>query len=175
MKDLKHYIIDESLKDKIKEFFNKFKKDKSEVKSVKPVEEYKDQIVTEQDIDDIIKQKMKADTQGYMFNHVEMTMLGKYKPVTSEYGKKQAKFMELSYKQGMLDYAYRNFAGTLNEDKFGEKDCDRLYYKASKLEDRGIGLCVLGRYFYGRGLAEELNLKCETKIDVDLEKEYSKQ
>lgn len=47
MKDLSHYIIDESLKDKIKEFFNKFKKDKTEVKSVKPVEEYKDQVVTE--------------------------------------------------------------------------------------------------------------------------------
>lgn len=169
MKDLSHYIIDESLKDKIKEFFNKFKKDKTEVKSVKPVEEYKDQVVTEQDIDDIIEQKVKADTNGYMFSRVEMTMLGKIKPVTSEYGKKQAKFMELSYKQGMLDYAYRNFKGTLDEDKFGESDCQRLYRRAEKSQDRGLGICVLGRYFYGRGLAEELNIKCETKIDVDLE------
>lgn len=169
MKDLRHYIIDESLKDKIKEFFDKFKKDKSEVKSVKPVEEYKDQIVTEQDIDDIIEQKMKADTQGHMFGHLEMTMLGKYKPVSSNYGKLESKFMKLSYKQGMLDYAYRNFAGTLNEDRFGERDCNKLYSRAEKSQDRGLGLCVLGRYFYGRGLAEELNLKCETKIDVDLE------
>lgn len=104
-----------------------------------------------------------------MFSRVEMTMLGKYKPVTSEYGKKQAKFMELSYKQGMLDYAYRNFKGTLDEDKFGEHDCQRLYSRAEKSQDRGLGICVLGRYFYGRGLAEELNIKCETKIDVDLE------
>lgn len=169
MKDLRHYIIDESIKDKIKEFFNKFKKDKTEVKSVKPVEEYKDQVVTEQDIDDIIEQKVKADTNGYMFSRVEMTILGKYKPVTSKYGQMQAKFMELSYKQGMLDYAYRNFTGTLDEDKFGERDCQRLYSRAEKSQDRGLGLCVLGRYFYGRGLAEELNLKCETKIDVDLE------
>lgn len=169
MKDLKHYIIDESIKDKIKKFFNKFKKDTSEVKSLKPVEEYKDQVVTEQDIDDIIEQKVKADKTGDMFGHLEMVIFGKYKPVSSKYGQLQAKFIRLSYKQGMLDYAYRNFAGTLDEDKFGERDCDRLYHRAEKFNNRGLGLCVLGRYFYGRGLAEDLNLKCETKIDVDLE------
>lgn len=162
MKDIKTYIIEENLKDKIKGWINKFKKSKEPEKiwSDEDLQEFKDKTITEEDVDKIIdiREKIeKSNKSDYLFGTSNSTL------------------SKLAYKQAILDYAYLNFKGQLNQDKFGEKHADSAYYKACK--DNGedslsIGagyyaLPILGRYFYGWSCAKELKLKCETKIKVD--------
>lgn len=163
MKDLKLYIIEESIKDKIKGWISKFKKSKEPEKifTEDDLNEFKDKSITEEDVDKIINIREKLDKSSFLFGNP-----------SNNYNYNLRK---LSYKQAILDYAYLNFKDQLNQDKFGERHADSAYYKACKdngynsssISAGSIGLSVLGRYFYGWSCAQELNLKCETKIEVN--------
>lgn len=152
MINLANYIIQESFRSKIHDFFNKFIKDNSSIKETKTLESFKDTIITEKEADEIADIKESQDKKNWLFGSGS-----------------DKEWYRLVYKQAMLDFAYRNFSGTLDFDPFGENGCDTLFNKIMKLtNNRGIGLICLARYFYGFGLAKELNLKCTSKIELDL-------
>lgn len=165
MKNLQAYIIEESLKDKIKSWIEKFKKKREPEKifTEEDLNEFKNKTITEEDADKIIEIRQKIEDgkkSDYLFGSGtdDTTTLRKN-----------------AYKQAILDYAYLNFKGQLKTDSFGENHADRAFYKACK--DNGedsteiragyYGLPIFGRYFYGWGCAEKLNLKCETEIKVN--------
>ena len=164
MMTLKEYIIQESLKEKVKGWIEKFKKqvEPKKIFTEADLEEFKDKTVTEEDVDKIIEIREKIDKNHYLFtnkkNNENYNILNK-----------------LSYKQAILDYAYLNFENRLNEDKFGERHCELAFRKACEDNDEHpsnvsagyYALPVLGRYSYGWSCAENLNLKCEKEIKVN--------
>lgn len=167
MKHFSDYIVEEGLKDKIKGWINKFKKSKEPEKifTEEDLAEFKGKNITEEDADKIveIREKIeKSKNSDYLFGTLKI----------SGYSYTLRK---LAYKQAILDYAYLNFKNELNRDKFGEDHADAAYYKACKdnnydsssVAAGSLGLPILGRYFYGWSCAKELNLKCETKIEVN--------
>ena len=170
MKNITDYITEGIVKDRIKSYLDRFRKDRSDVKTTKTVEDYRDMTVTEDEIDEIIAIKDREDTKGFLFGGSEYTFSKGFVPMKDKSNDRSYIWTKLGYKQGMLDFAYRNFSGTLGSDPFGEKDCDSMYYRVERKhnDDRDIQSAVLSRYFYGFNLAKELNLKCENKIELDI-------
>jgi len=125
------------------------------------LEIFKNRIISEKDVDNIIYLMYNIDKNhhssyyfGISHNHIEL--------------------VKLAYKQAILDYAYLNFKNQLNQDYFGEHSCNSASYHVA--EDNGqdsnciaagyFQLPVLSRHTYGWELARKLNLKCSERIKI---------
>jgi len=158
MKSLNSYIIQESLKDKIKALINKFKKEKVPEKVYKEEDllEYKDKEITLEDGDEIFD--IYTNTLPY------------HNGRTSELEKN-------AFKQGLFDYAWCNYSREVDKnfrfDEFGDKFADEGYSRANHesgydWDEVGVGMKFMEPFFWGWKCAEKLNLKYNSKDMVKL-------
>lgn len=160
MKSLKEHIIEEGIKDKIKSFINKFKKEKipEKVYSSEDLEKYKDQIITPEDADDIIDILIHTD---YYFKEF---LTNKYEP-EREHIKQEA------CKHAILDYAYENNKDQIKHDKYGERHANQAEYECSKqygvesssITAGGLILAMIRPYIMGWSFADKMKFKAEEK------------
>ena len=158
MMTLKEYIIQESLKDKIKSLINKFKKEKVPEKVYKEEDllEYKDKEITLKDGDEIFD--IYTNTLPYKSSR------------TSEFEKN-------AFKQGLFDYAWCNYSREVDNNfrfnEFGDEFADWGYSRANnesgyEWNEVGVGLMFMEPFFWGWKCAKKLNLKYNSKDKVKL-------
>lgn len=158
MMTLKEFIIQESLKDKIKSLINKFKKEKVPEKIYKEEDllEYKDKEITLEDGDEIFN--IYINTLPYKSNR------------TTEFEKN-------AFKQGLFDYAWCNYSKDVDDkfkfNEFGDDYADEGYSRANyesgyDWNEVGVGMTFLEPFFWGWKCAKELNLKYNAKNRVKL-------
>jgi len=158
MKTLNEYIIQESLKDKIKALINKFKKEKVPEKVYKEEDllEYKDKEITLKDGDKIFD--IYTNNLSYKSSR------------TSELEKN-------AFKQGLFDYAWCNYSREVNKkfifNEFGDNFADEGYSRANResgynWDEIGVGLMFMEPFFWGWKCAKKLNLKYNSKNRVEL-------
>lgn len=160
MKSLKEHIIEEGIKDKIKSFINKFKKEKipEKVYSSEDLEKYKGQIITPEDADDIIDILIHTD------DYFKEFLVSKFE-TSYNYIRKEA------CKHAILDYAYENNQDQIKHDKYGERHADRAEYECCKQHDvnfssiaaGGLILAVVRPYIMGWSFADKMKFKAEEK------------
>lgn len=160
MKSLKEHLIEESLKDKIKSFINKFKKEKipEKIYSSEDLEKYKGQIITPEDADDIID--ILIHTDDYFKNHL-----------TSKIEPEREHIKQEACKNAILDYAYENNQGRIKYDKFGERHANQAEYECSKqhgvdsssIAAGGLILAMIRPYIMGWTFADKMKFKAEEK------------
>ena len=155
MMSLKEYIIQESLKDKIKSLINKFKKEKVPEKVYKEEDllEYKDKEITLEDGDEIFD--IYINTLPYKSSR------------TSEFEKN-------AFKQGLFNYAWCNYSREVDKNfrfnEFGDDFADKGYSRANhesgyEWDEIGVGITFMEPFFWGWKCAQKLNLKYNsTKI-----------
>lgn len=155
---LKEYIIQESLKDKIKALINKFKKEKVPEKVYKEEDllEYKDKEITLEDGDEIFD--IYTNTLPYKSSR------------TSEFEKN-------AFKQGLFDYAWCNYSREVDNrfrfNEFGDEFADKGYSRANNesgydWNEVGVGMMFMEPFFWGWKCAKKLNLKYNSKNMVKL-------
>lgn len=158
MKSLNNYIIQESLKDKIKGWINKFRKEKVPEKVYKEEDllEYKDKEITLEDGDEIFN--IYTNTLPYKSSR------------TSEFEKN-------AFKQGLFDYAWCNYSREVDNkfrfNEFGDDFADQGYSRANhesgyEWNEIGVGMMFMEPFFWGWKCAKELNLKYNSKTNVKL-------
>ena len=158
MKSLNNYLIQESLKDKIKALINKFKKEKVPEKVYKKEDllEYKDKEITLEDGDEIFD--IYINTLDYKSNR------------TSEFEKN-------AFKQGLFDYAWCNYSKDVDKNfrfnEFGDNFADEGYSRANyesgyDWNEVGVGMMFMEPFFWGWKCAKKLNLKYNSKDRVKL-------
>ena len=160
MKSLKEHIIEEGIKDKIKSFIDKFKKEKipEKVYSSEDLEKYKNQIITPEDADYIIDILIHTD------DYFKEFLKNKYEP-EREHIKQEA------CKHAILDYAYENNQGRIKYDKFGENHANQAEYECSKqygvesssIAAGGLILAMIRPYIMGWSFANKMKFKAEEK------------
>ena len=148
MKHIKEYIIEEGIKDTIKSFINKFKKEKVPEKVYKEEDllEYKDKEITLEDGDEIFD--IYINTLNYKSSR------------TSEFEKN-------AFKQGLFDYAWCNYQkinNKFNFNEFGDEYADAGYSRANHesgydWNEVGVGMRFMEPFFWGWKCAKKLNLK----------------
>lgn len=160
MKSLYDYIIDEGLKDTVKNLISKFKRTQKEdqSKNVKNMEDarllyYKmmknAQFASQSDVIHLVKNvRMKFADHDFIFGSDDMTR---------------------GFIQGMYDFGWINMRrGQVAEDPYGERAVDASYnYCMDETHDRGVALALLGRYSYGWSFAKELDLRISSHWMVD--------
>lgn len=158
MMTLKEFIIQESLKDKIKSLINKFKKEKVPEKVYKKEEllEYKDKEITLEDGDEIFD--IYINTLPYKSDR------------TTEFEKN-------AFKQGLFDYAWCNYSKDVDKNfrfnEFGDDFADEGYSRANHesgydWNEIGVGMTFVEPFFWGWKCAKNLNLKYNAKNRVKL-------
>lgn len=158
MMTLKEYIIQESLKDKIKSLINKFKKEKVPEKVYKEEDllEYKDKEITLEDGDEIFD--IYINTLPYKSDRT-------------------SKFEKNAFKQGLLDYAWCNYSKDVDNkfrfNKFGDDYANEGYSRANHesgydWNEVGVGMTFVEPFFWGWKCAQKLNLKYNSKNRVKL-------
>ena len=157
MKSLNNYIIQESLKDKIKSLWKKIKKEKVPEKVYKEEDllEYKDKEITLEDGDEIFN--IYINTLDYKSDR------------TSEFEKN-------AFKQGLFDYAWCNYQkinNKFNFNEFGDEYADDGYSRANHesgydWNEVGVGMRFMEPFFWGWECAKKLNLKYNSKDKVKL-------
>ena len=156
MKTLNEYIIQESLKDKIKALINKFKKEKVPEKVYKEEDllEYKDKEITLEDGDEIFD--IYTNTLPYKSSR------------TSEFEKN-------AFKQGLFDYAWCNYSREVDKNfrfnEFGDEFADWGYSRANDesgydWNEIGVDMRFMEPFFWGWKCAKELNLKYNSRDKV---------
>ena len=150
MKHIKEFIIEEGIKDKIKSFINKFKKEKvpEKVWTDDDLLEYKDKEVTEKEALEIAEIYIKI-------NHITVR--------TSDFEKR-------SFAQGILDCAWQNDKKDklTHKDNFGEEHGKKGYRRANlengyESNEVGVGMSFFEPFLWGWCCAEKLNLKYTAK------------
>lgn len=160
MKDLHSYIVNEGLKDAIKKLKSLFKKKEEYV--YKTEEERWEKV-------ELLYYNIRKTGPVQSFMEVR-DLVNTYMDGSSKYEfAAKDKRQYASFIQGVLDYAYLNYTGKVNQDRFGESSCDNAYNRACKeygyegfnhdLDRGAVGLDVFGYYPYGWGFAERLDLK----------------
>lgn len=158
MKTIKDYIIQESLKDKLKSLINKFKKEKVPEKVYKEEDllEYKDKEITLKDGDEIFD--------------IYINILDYKSSRTSEFEKN-------AFKQGLFDYAWCNYSRDVDKNfrfnEFGDDFADEGYSRANResgydWNEVGVGMTFLESFFWGWKCAKKLNLKYNAKDRIKL-------
>jgi hypothetical protein len=158
MLPLKDYIIQESLKDKIKGWINKFKKEKVPEKVYKKEDllEYKDKEITLDDGDEIFD--IYTNTLPYKSSR------------TSEFEKN-------AFKQGLYNYAWCNYSREVDKNfrfnEFGDEFADWGYSRANDesgydWNEVGVGMMFMEPFFWGWKCAKKLNLKYNSRDKVKL-------
>lgn len=159
MKNLYEYIIDEGLKDTVKNIISKFKRTQKEdqSKNAKNMEDarllyYKmtknSQFASQSDVVHLVKNvRMKFADSNFIFDGDDMTR---------------------GFLQGMYDFGWINMRGQVREDPYGERAGDAAYrYLMDEINDRGVAWTFLGRYDYGWSFAKELDLRISSHWMVD--------
>lgn len=159
MKNLYEYIIDEGLKDTIKNLISKFKRTQKEdqSKNAKNMEDalntYQKMLkgepfISQSDVVRLVKDvRMKFTDSNFIFDGVDMTR---------------------GFLQGMYDFGWINMRGQVAEDPYGERAGDASYhYLMSEINDRGVAWTFLGRYSYGWSFAKKLDLRMDSHWMVD--------
>ena len=159
MKDLYSYIINEGIKDSINKLKSLFKKKEKYVYKTED-KRWEAVLLLYTNI------RKTGGVQSFMDVHnlVHVYMNGSRKYEFTITDKRQY----AAFLQGVLDYAYLNYTGKLNQDPFGEISCDTAYLRACKeygyegfmhdLDRGAVGADVFGYYPYGWGFAERLDL-----------------
>ena len=158
MKTINEYIIQESLKDKIKSLWKKIKKEKVPEKVYKEEDllEYKDKEITLEDCDKIFD--IYTNTLPY------------HNDRTSELEKN-------AFKQGLLDYAWCNYSREVDKNfrfnEYGDNFADEGYFRANHesgydWNEIGVGMRFMEPFFWGWKCAKKLNLKYNSKDRVKL-------
>lgn len=160
MKSLKEHIIEEGIKDKIKSFINKFKKEKipEKVYSSEDLEKYKGKIITPEDVDDIIN--ILIHTDDYFKEFLTSKIEPRYNHIKQE-----------ACKHAILDYAYENNQDRIKNDKYGEHHADDAEYECCKQHDvssssiaaGGLILAMIRPYIMGWSFADKMKFKAEEK------------
>lgn len=160
MKSLKEHIIEEGIKDKIKSFINKFKKEQipDKVYSSDDLEKYKGQIITSEDADDIINILIHTDDYFKEF-------------LTSKYEPERDHIKQEACKHAILDYAYENNQDQIKHDKYGEHHADRAEYEcckqygvnSSSIAAGGLIIAMIRPYIMGWSFADKMKFKAEEK------------
>ena len=160
MKSLKEHIIEEGIKDKIKSFIDKFKKEKipEKVYSSEDLEKYKGQIITPEDADDIIDILIHTD------DYFKEYLINKFDP-------EREHIRQEACKHAILDYAYENNKDRIKYDKFGENHANQAEYECSKQHDidsssiaaGGLILTMIRPYIMGWSFADKMKFKTEEK------------
>lgn len=159
MKSLYDYIIDEGLKDKVKNLISKFKRTQKE-----------DQSKNAKSMEDARKTYQKMMKQIVFASQSEVVRL--VKDVRMKFADSDFIFdgdnMTRGFLQGMYDFGWINMRGQVAEDPYGERAgnaaCD---YCISETNDRGVAWTFLGRYDYGWSFAKELDLRMDSHWMVD--------
>jgi len=160
MKDLYSYIINEGLKDTINKLKSLFKKKEKYV--------YKTENDRWEKVE-LLYYNIRKSGPVQSFSEVR-DLVNTYMDGSSKYEfTLKHKREYASFIQGVLDYAYLNYSGKLNQDRFGEASCDAAYNRACKeygyegfnhdLDRGAVGFDVFSNYPYGWGFAERLDLK----------------
>jgi len=159
MKTPYDYIIDEGLKDTVKNLISKFKRTQKEdqSKNAKSMEDARntyqkmiknEPFISQSDVVRLVKDvRMKFADHDFIFGSDDMTR---------------------GFLQGIYDFGWINMRGQIPEDLFGERAGDAAYnYCMSETNDRGIALALLGRYSYGWSFAKKLDLRMDSHWMVD--------
>lgn len=159
MKTLYDYIIDESLKDNLKNLISKFKHKQEEDSGTRNMEDAR-----------LAFYNMTKNSQGLVSAkeaiHIIKDIRMKFKDADYMFG--SGNDDTRGFLQGFLDYGWMNFKGYLKQDPFGERSCDAAFNRCmDQTNDRSVGLSCLGRFFYGWSFAKELDLRISTHWMVD--------
>lgn len=159
MKNLYEYIIDEGLKDTVKNLISKFRRTQKEdqSKNAKSMEDARntyqkmiknEPFISQSDVVRLVKDvRMKFTDSNFIFDGDTMTR---------------------GFLQGMYDFGWINMRGQVREDPYGERAGDAAYnYLMSEINDRGVAWTFLGRYDYGWSFAKELDLRMDSHWMVD--------
>lgn len=162
MKSIDKYIMQESLKDKIKYLINKSKKEKVPEKVYKEEDllKYKDKEITLDDGDEIFD--IYTNTLPYKSSRT-------------------SKFEKNAFKQGLFDYAWCNYSKEVDKNfkfnEFGDDFADTGYSRANNesgydWDEIGVGMTFMEPFFWGWRCAKKLNLKYHstTKAKLPLNK-----
>ncbi len=159
MKTLYDYIIDEGLKDTVKNIISRFRRTQEEdaKKNVRNIEDARktyqkmiknEPFISQSDVVRLVKDvRMKFTDSNFIFDGDTMIR---------------------GFLQGMYDFGWINMRGQVREDPYGERAGDAAYhYLMSEINDRGVAWTFLGRYDYGWSFAKELDLRMDSHWMVD--------
>ena len=171
MKHFSDYIIEEGLKDKIKQLINKVIKLDKEDKKPEDItydendyHKYKDKTLSNQDLDNLIK---LVDNENNIF---------KDSSNTPEYIKL------IAFKQALIIYGYHNYKGFIKSKKDSldlletstnaiyVKQCNDFNYEPYTLESNKYAGTIIKLFYSGWWYAETLNIKYEKNIELNFKK-----